>query len=87
MPAVQADGGLVVGIGLLQVLVGKVLVPRQGKGVREGWRQVDRSLEEAQRRGVLLRACTFSMHVKAVDLPWQPFRKALHRARGAVDAV
>ena len=54
MAIVQADGGLVVAAGLLQVFVGKVLVPCQGEGVGAGGRQVDGPLEEAQRCGVLL---------------------------------
>ncbi len=53
--AVEADGVFVAGLGAIEVLVGKVLVPAQCVRIGECGVQLQRALEEPQRRLVLLR--------------------------------
>jgi len=56
VPRVDADGVAVALQALVEVLVGKVLVPAQRVRVRERRVQLQRALEEAQCGLVLLRA-------------------------------
>ena len=54
VPVVEAYGVSEAGHGLVQVLVAHVLVPAQRVGVREARVQLQRPLEELERRLVLL---------------------------------
>ena len=54
MARVEADGVPVAPHALVKVLVGKVLMPSQGVGIREGGVQLQGSLEQPDGRIVLL---------------------------------
>ena len=79
---VQAQGGLVAGLGAVKVLAGAVLVPRQRVRVHEARLQLQRALEVAQRRLVLLRGPTWPL-VRDESLIWNSC-SACRKQRGAV---